>query len=251
MRGLRLVGALLGLGLVAGVPVRSAEAGLAGPGVVQGKPGKVALSRLLEAASSQSGIQILLDPALAKIEVQAPEADWSDATIGANLEAIRAQLPKGSLWACLVLPSRDKPYRFDDGFQLLGVQNAAFGMKGELSDKHVEILGRRIPIEEAGPLVKMLDLRPVFVVMSKVPRPGGNEPGSVAFKDSVDATIRRIGELDAPTRNAVIKSTFNSLKGYIGGLKGEERRAILESIGKEFGGPFVGWIFGGTPPAKP
>lgn len=211
------------------------------------------LRKLLEDFSAKVDAEILIDPSLATVVVPVPSEELTEVTVGRFLESVVRKLPRGSGWAVLSLPAKKRGYKFDDALGLLVLQNRMFGMRGDLQDGRVEIMGRKIDGQESSAIAATLELRRHFVIarsLKNAPK-DSLDPSSPAFKQNISQAIKDVFSMEGEGRMEVLRSMWGTIKTSVDSMPRDERTAFLSGVAKEVGGPWINLIFPGQIPSKP
>jgi len=262
MNRLGMAATLLALGVSVAAPALALP--VAGQSNGQGAPRKGAtlprpLETVLQRMSKDLGASIMADTSLAKAQASLPSAPTSQENIEDQLDALVKELPKGTLWAKVMLPApKGRSYRPDDVLDFLLSQSRLFGTVGVSKEGMVEVLGQRLDVSNAEPLVSTLGLRPVYLVANptaRANRSGDSADGEGRTEGTVDQMVsgmRSLMNMNPEQRGQAMQLLFRSMGEMMQSMSPEQRRDFFSGMmrGGGFGGPggVPGAPGGGRPP---
>jgi hypothetical protein len=172
---------------------------------------------VVELISKKAGILALADSTVAEERVPPPpeNATITPDNIDAYLGAVVDALPEGATWAKLYLPPPPpgKKWTGDDVATYAMGQTRLYGNVGGGEDNSVEILSQKLTPAQAQPIIRGLDLRPVYLITRR---------GQGTFQGRWTTTY---GEMRLTQRNNRITGNYSTNGGRI---EGRLIRGVLE-----------------------
>lgn len=172
---------------------------------------------VVELISKKAGILALADSTVAEERVPLPSenATITPDNIDTYLGAVVDALPPGATWAKLYLPPPPpgKKWTGDDLALYAIGQTRLYGSVGGGEDNSVEILSQKLSPTQAQPIIRGLDLRPVYLITRR---------GSGTFQGRWTATY---GEMRLVQTKNHVMGVYSTNRGRI---EGRVVRGVLE-----------------------
>ncbi|MFM7322653.1 MAG: hypothetical protein ACKO5K_14180 [Armatimonadota bacterium] len=216
------------------------------------------LESVLQRMSKDLGAAVMADSSLARAQASLPGSPTTKDNIEDQLDALVKELPKGTVWAKVMLPApKGKSYRPDDVLEFLLAQARLFGNVGVSKEGMVEVLGQRFENAKAEPVVSTLGLRPVYLLANPSARAGRSAEtgdGDARTEGTVDSMVQGMKSLmnmNPEQRGQAMQQLFRSMGEMMQSMSPEQRRDFFSGMmrGGGFGGPggFPGAPGGGRP----
>ena len=236
-----------------GAPAARAQIGGAPPAARVGisKP----LSYVLIQMKKSSGSAVLCATSLSTLSIAMPRDPASPETLESQLDLLVKSLPRGTIWAKLMLPTpaAGKQFKGDDLAAYAVAQARLFGTVGGAEAGTVEVLSKKLPPEAAAPVVQALGLQPIYVICNPTATPsvasdftGLNDAEKQVWAEKqaqqllslpADQQIQAMGQMFQQA-GLVFGSMMKSMSP-------EQRRGLFQNLGSmmgSMGGP--GGLFG-------
>jgi len=239
------------------------------PGFAQGQPAAQGSARksatlprplesVLQRMAKDLGSPVMADSSLARSQATLPATATNADNVEDQLDALVKELPKGTIWAKVMLPTpRGRSYRADDVLDFLLSQAKLFGNVGVSKEGVVEVLGQRLDSGKAEPLVATLGLRPVYLVANPTARAmknGDSADGDGRPEATVDQMVqgmRSLMNMNPEQRGQAMQTLFRSMGEMMQNMSPEQRRDFFGSMMRGGGlgvpGGFPGAPGGGRP----
>lgn len=191
------------------------------------------LETVLQRMSKDLGHSILADASLSRAQAALPEVATSAENIEDQLDALVKQLPRGTVWAKVMLPpaQRGRAYRANDLLEYVLAQSRLFGTVGSSKAGTVEILGQKLDAQKAEPVVSTLSLKPYYLVANPSTHLAGPAAdGTPAQIDQMVQGMRSILGLDPQQRSQAMQLMFRSFGELIQTLPPDQRREFFTNM---------------------
>lgn len=198
------------------------------------------LESVLQRMRKDLGVSFLADSSLASAQASLPEDATTPANVEDQLDALVKQLPRGTVWAKVMLPeAKGRRYRGDDVLDYVLAQARLFGNVGSTKAGTVEILGQKIEEGKAEPVVGALGLRPVYLLANPSARGARGAEGDLLPDAQIDQMVqgmRSLMSLDPQQRGPAIQKMFRSFGEMLQTLSPEQRRDFIMTMRGGLGG---------------
>lgn len=240
-RGWFLATAAFGL---AALPTRAQEAPApASAGAARAR----SLSLILPVLSRGSGVTVVADSTLSGAQAPMPREATTAANLEDHLDALVKELPTGTAWAKLMLPSppAGRAYRGDDLADFALAQARLFGTAGAATPGKVEVLGQKIAEEKAEPVVATLGLKPFYVLSNPSARtPESRSDFSKLTSEQqqqwAQQQAQKLLQMEPQARGQYMQQLFQQqgllLRSLMQSMTPEQRRDFFTGIRGLFGG---------------
>ena len=231
-----------------------------------------ALSVVVAKMSGAAGVQILADHAVASDTVTAPNATTTAANVDAQIKALVAQLPNGTVSGKFYLPASAKGAGYTaEAVEAFAMAEARlFGPVGGADTQTsgaVEVLGQTLSANKASAVVSDLNLQPVYLIGNPNGGVNGNgpyaqngnynNPTGANNASSVSQQAQTLMGMSATERNQALTQMLNQnqqnqqvISQVMQGMSATDRQQLMQSMGGVGGGGFGGGGrggFGGSP----
>jgi hypothetical protein len=208
------------------------------------RPASVILAEIGKAA----GVTIVADSTVAAVRVAAPAGAATTDTVEQQIAGVVQALPRGTTWLKLYLPppAQGRPWNGDDlaayakaQARLYGsVRRSSTAAAAEAAPGTVEILGQKIPAEQARETITTLNLAPVYLVTNPALDTAG-EMGdwSQMTLDQRRAAARQAAErilnMDPALRSQYLQQHMMTFDTIMRQLPPDQHDDLLRSMGAE------------------
>ena len=208
------------------------------------RPASVILAEIGKAA----GVTIVADSTVAAVRVAAPAGAATTDTVEQQIAGVVQALPRGTTWLKLYLPppAQGRPWNGDDLAAYAKAQARLYGSVRRSSTAAaavaapgtVEILGQKIPAEQARETITTLNLAPVYLVTNPALDTAG-EMGdwSQMTLDQRRAAARQAAErilnMDPALRSQYLQQHMMTFETIMRQLPPDQHDDLLRSMGAE------------------
>jgi hypothetical protein len=250
------------LGLILTPPVKAQEPAPAAPA----QTAEAALNQkkvrpladVLALMSRNAGVEVVADSTVSQAAVPMPAEKATPDSVESQVAALAKALPRGTMWAKLYLPAPKGRGGFngDDVAQYARAQARLFGTVGAPTPAGtVEIMGQRVPSDQADAYITGLNLKPVYLLTNPL-QPGLAGAADPSQWNGMSPEQRRqyaaqqanhLAGMDPAQRDALMQQNFMIFNQAMRLLSPEQRQAVLQ--GAMGPGQQVRMVFKGNGPA--
>jgi hypothetical protein len=219
-----------------------------------------ALADVLALMSRSAGADVVADSTVAQAMVPMPMEKATPENVESQVAALAKALPRGTTWAKLYLPSPRGRAGFngDDVAQYAQAQARLLGTVGAPTPAGtVEILGQRVPADQAATYITGLNLKPVYLLTNPLQSRLANANADPSQWNGMTPDQRRqyaqaqasqLAGMDPAQRDALLQQSFMIFNQAMRLLPPDQRQSVLQ--GAMGPGQQVHMVFKGDgPPA--
>jgi hypothetical protein len=197
------------------------------------------LTDVLALMSRNAGVNVVADSSLAQATVPLPVEKATTDNVESQLAALAKALPRGTTWAKLYLPAPKGRGSFngDDVAQYAQAQARLFGTVGAPTPTGtVEILGQRVPADQAEAYITGLNLKPVYLLTNPLQARLASTTDSSQWNGMTPDQRRQyaqqqaslLASMDPAQRDALMQQSFMIFNQAMRLLSPEQRQAVLQ-----------------------
>lgn len=198
---------------------------------------------------------VLADSTVAESLVPLPTEATTTANFEAQIDALVKALPKGATWGKLYLPvpKNGRAYNADAVAAYAVAQAGLFGsVGGDTAPGTLEILGQKVAVDRADPLVSTLNLKPVYLITNPSARAAGANASLTAGLQQWNAMTQeqqqnyakqqaqQLLSMDPQSRGQMMQQQMSVMRSMMEQMTPEQRQQMFQNMprgGGGFGGP--------------
>ena len=203
------------------------------------RPVSVVLAEIGKAA----GVAIVADSTVAAVRVAAPAGAATTDTVEQQIAGVVQALPRGTTWLKLYLPppAQGRPWNGDDLAAYAKAQARLYGPLRQPSGTAagmVEILGQKIPAEQARGAIAALNLTPVYLVTNPTFGAAGemvdwSQMTQEQRRAAARLAAERILNMDPALRSQYLQQHMMTFETVMRQLPPDQHDDLLRSMGAE------------------
>lgn len=211
------------------------------------------LTYILGQFKRTTGFTVLCPTSMSVQTAPIPGEPATPESLEAQLDTLVKSLPKGTIWAKLLLPppAPGRQFKGDDLAAYALAQARLFGTVGGAETGTVEVLSKKLSPEVAAPVVQTLGLQPVYVLCNPNATAGTGDFSTMSDTDKQAWAERQAQQLLTlpPEQQMQAMGQMFQQAGLVFGnlmktMSPEQRRGLFQNLGSMMGsfggsgGPF-------------
>lgn len=246
------------------------EPAAAGGGAKRQQNAPVRTRTVAEVAAAMTrgatGSFVVADSSVGRIPAPLPADATTPENVEQQIEALVAQLPKGTTWAKLYLPapaSVRRGYNGDDVAAYALAQSKLVGPVGAVAPPGlVEIMGQKVPQAKAQDYIAGLNLKPVYLITNpRAAAPGGfgltmdaSKWAAMSPAEQKAFTAQQansLAQMDPAARQQMMQQNFMIFAQYMQQASPQDRQSMMQGMMGQNGNVIIRTMPGGGPPPAP
>ncbi len=198
------------------------------------------LADVLALMSRSAGAEVVADATVSQATVPMPAEKATPENVESQVAALAKALPRGTTWAKLYLPAPKSRAGFngDDVAQYAQAQARLLGTVGAPTPAGtVEILGQRVPADQAETYIAGLNLKPVYLLTNPLQSRLANASAAPSQWNGMTPDQRRqyaqqqasqLAGMDPAQRDALLQQSFMIFNQAMRLLPPDQAKSVLQ-----------------------